>query len=100
MPGLLLWVDLSFRDEVQKVEEFGEAYVGGFGSPDQRFAFGTKSGDAEGHGDAVVAAGVDDGAMELLAARDIESIFKLFHFCAHGAEITHDECDAVRLFYT
>ncbi len=50
---------LSLGDLVKQVEEFGKADRGGFGALDERFAFGAKSGDAEGHGDAVIAAGVD-----------------------------------------
>jgi hypothetical protein len=47
---------LSFGDEVEKVEELGEADGGRFCALNQRFAFGAERGYAEGHGDAVVAA--------------------------------------------
>ena len=61
------------------------------------FAFGAESGDAESHGDAVIATGVDDGAVKLLATGNIEAIFELFNFGAHGAEIARDERDAIGL---
>jgi len=46
-----------------------------------------RGGYGKGHGDAVVAAGVDGGAVEGLAAGHIEAVFKLFDFCSHGAEV-------------
>ena len=46
----------------------------------------------------MVSAGIDDGAVKLLAAGDVEPIFELFHFRTHGAEIARDQRDAVRLF--
>ena len=87
----------AFGYSVEQIEELGEADGGGFGALDQGFAFGAESGDAEGHGDAVVAAGVDDGAVQSLSAGDIEAVFELFHFGTHGAEIARDEGDAVGL---
>ena len=86
---------LAFGDQVEQVEELGEADGGGFGALNQGFTFGAEGGNAEGHGDAVVAAGIDDGSVELLAAGDIEAIFELFNFCAHGAKIACDEGDAI-----
>src|ERR1035438_5424830 len=64
---------------------------------DEGVAFRAEGGDAEGHGDAVVAAGVDGGAMEGLASGNVETVFKLFHLGAHGAQVLDDEGDAVRL---
>ena len=78
---------LAFGDQIEQIEEFREADGGGFGALDQRVAFGAKGGDAEGHGDAVVAAGVDGGAVKVLAAGDIEAIFEFLDFGAHGAKI-------------
>ena len=60
-------------------------------------AGGAEGGDGEGHGDAVVAAGVDAGAVELLVAGDVEAVFVLGDFGTHGAEVFGDEGDAVGL---
>ena len=51
-------------------EELGEADGGGFGSVDFGVAGGAKGCDGEGHGDAMVGAGVDLGAVEVLVAGD------------------------------
>ena len=61
-------------------------------------AGGAEGGDGEGHGDAVVVAGVDLRAVELLVAGDVEAVLVLGEFGAHGAEIAGDEGDAVGLF--
>ena len=46
----------------------------------------------------MIAAGIDNRSVKLLAAGNVEAIFELFHFGAHGAEIARNERDAVRLF--
>ncbi len=46
---------------------------------------GAQGGDGEGHGDAVVGAGVDGGAVERLAAGDVEAVLVLGELGAHGA---------------
>ena len=86
---------LAFGDEVEEVEEFGEANGGGFCTLDYGFTFGAEGRDAECHGDAVVTTGVDDGSVELLTPGDVKTIFKFFDFGAHGAEIACDEGDAI-----
>ena len=63
----------------------------------QGLAFGAECSDAEGHGDAMVATGIDNSAMELLPARDVETIFEFFDFSTHGAEIACDQSDAIGL---
>ena len=86
---------LAFGDEVQQVEEFREADGGGFCALNHSFAFGAKCGNAECHGDAMIATGVDYGAVKLLSTGDIKPIFELFYFCAHCAKIARDQRDAV-----
>ncbi len=61
---IFLNIVLSFRDLIQQIEKLREADRRGFRALNQRFAFGPQSGDAEGHGDAMIAAGVDCGAVE------------------------------------
>lgn len=85
----------ALGDEVEEIEEFGEADGGGFGALDEGFTFGAQRGYAEGHGDAMISAGVDDGSVQLLSSRDVQSIFKFFHLGAHGAEISRDESNAI-----
>src|ERR1035437_9709811 len=87
---------LSLSDQVEEIEEFREADGGRIGSLDQGLAFCAQSGHAEGHGDAVVAAGVDDGAVQRLTAGHIETVFELGHFGSYGAEILDHQGDAVR----
>jgi hypothetical protein len=53
---LFIAIRLSFRDQVEQIEELREADGGGFRALDERVALGAQRGDAEGHGDAVVAA--------------------------------------------
>jgi len=98
-PGLSIFaaVLLSLRDQIQKIEEFGEADFRGLCALDERVAFGAQRGHGERHGDAVVSAGIDGGAVQLLASRDIKAIFELFHFRTHGAQVACDQGDAVRL---
>ena len=79
------------------VEEFGEGDGGGFGSVDLGVAGGAECGDGEGHGDAVVGAGVDLCAVELLSAGDGETVFVLGEGGTHGFEVLGDEGDAVGL---
>ncbi len=43
----------------------------------------------------MVATRIDDGSVKLLAAGDVQAIFKLFNFGAHGTEISSDEGDAI-----
>ena len=45
----------------------------------------------------MIAAGVDGGAVQGLAAGDVEAVVKLIDFSAHGAKILRDESDAVGL---
>ena len=67
---LRLVFDLPDGDLVEEFEELGEADGGGFRALDQRVAGGAECCDAEGHGDAVVVAGVDGGAVELAGCRE------------------------------
>ena len=86
---------LTLGDQVEEIEELGEADGGGFGALDEGFTLGAESGNAEGHGDAVVAAGVDGGAVEGLAAGNVEAVFEFRYFSAHGAQILYNQGDAV-----
>jgi len=79
-------------------EELREADGGGFGTVDDGIAVGLKGGDGEGHGDAVVGAGVDLGAVDVLIAGDGEAVLVFGEFGSHGLEIFGDESDAVGLF--
>ncbi len=63
----------------------------------QCVGLGAECGDAEGHRNAVIAAGVDDCAVEVLAAGYVETVFKLLNFSAHRAEILRNKSDAVGL---
>ena len=63
---------------------------------DEGFSLGAEGGDAEGHGDAVIAAGIDGGPVEGLSAGHIQAIFEFLDFGTHGAEILHYQGDAVR----
>ena len=46
----------------------------------------------------MIAAGVDSGSVEGLAAGDVETVVELLDFCAHGAEVGGDQRDAVGFF--
>ena len=86
---------LALGYAVEQVEKFGEGDGGRFGSADEGVSFCAECGDGEGHGDAVIAAGVDGGSMEGLAAGDVEAVVELFDFSSHGAKVGGDEGDAV-----
>ena len=88
---------LSFRDVIQQVEELREADGGRFRSLDERFAFGPQRSYAEGHGDAMVAAGVDGRAVQRLSAGHVQAVLKLGYLRAHGAQVLRHQCDAVGL---
>ncbi len=64
---------------------------------DEGFALGAEGGDGEGHGDAVVSAGVDGCAVGSLTAGNVQAVFELFDLDAHGAEVAGDEGDAIGL---
>ena len=57
---------------------------------DHCVAIGAEGRDAEGHGYAVIAAGIYLSAVERLAAGNVEAIVELRDFCAHRAEIFCD----------
>jgi len=59
-----------------------------------------KSSDGEGHGDAVVAAGVDFGSVKGLTAGNVEAVVEFLDFGAHGAQIGGDQRDAIGLLDT
>ena len=82
---------------VEACEKFREGDGGGFGAEYLGVAGGAQGGDGEGHGDAMVGAGVDGGAVEDLVAGDLEAVGVLGEARAHGAEIFGDESDAVGL---
>src|ERR1700728_2071668 len=71
---------LPLRDQVKKVEELREADGCRFRTLDQRFAIGFERGYAEGHGDAMIAAGIDGGAMKRLATAHVEPVLALDRF--------------------
>ncbi len=86
---------LPFGDFIQQIEKLREADGDGVCALDERVAGGAEGGDAEGHGDAVIAARIDLSAVEGLAAGNIEAIIELGDFSAHGAKVFYDEGDAV-----
>src|SRR6185437_12059703 len=88
----------AFGDEIEEIEEFGEADGCGVRTLDQGLALGAEGGDAESHGDSVISAGVDDGAVQLLATRNVETIFEFFDFGSHGTQVARDESDAIGFF--
>ena len=90
-----LFAKLAFGDKIQQIKEFREADRGRFCALNQGFALRAKRRNAECHCDAMVAAGIDNRAVQILAARDVKTIFELFHFSTHGTEIARNQCDAV-----
>jgi hypothetical protein len=88
---------LALGQGVEQGEELGEGDGGGFGALDLCVAFSAEGGDGEGHGDAVVGAGVDGCAVQFLVAGDLEAVGILGELGSHDAEILGDEGDAVGL---
>src|SRR5271170_3105236 len=88
----------ALAKSVEVGEEFGEAYGSCLCTADLGVARGAEGGDGEGHGDAVVRAGVDDCAVQALVAGDLEAVFMFGELGAHGSEVLGDEGDAVGLF--
>ena len=89
---------LADGEFVEPVKELGEADAGGFGALDFGVSGGAEGGDRKGHGDTVVVAGVDRGAVQGLVAGDVHAVFVFGDFGAHGAEASYDEGDAVGFF--
>ena len=97
-PGLRLLQQrlLSLRDKVEQIKKLRKADGCSLGALDQGISLGAQGGYAEGHGDAMVAAGVDGRSMQSLTAGDIEPVLKLLHVRAHGPQIARDQSDAIR----
>lgn len=53
---------LGAAEAFEGVEKFGEGDADAFGVANGGFAFSAERGDGEGHGDAMIAAGIDGGA--------------------------------------
>jgi hypothetical protein len=75
-----------FSDRAQHLVELGEGNARRVCAQDSSLSFGTQGGDTEGHGNAVVAVGVDLGAVEALIAGYAQPIGKFFDLGAHGPE--------------
>ena len=84
---------------IQQIEKLRKTDGGRFRALNQCLAFGAQRGDAECHGDTVVAAGVDGSAVKSLAAGHIESVLELLDLGTHGAQVPRDERDAIGLLY-
>jgi len=84
-------------EQVERGEELGEGDGGSFRAEDLAVSGGAQSCDSEGHGDAMVGAGVDGCAVEGLIAGDLETVGVLGEARSHGAEVFGDERDAVGL---
>lgn len=89
---------LALGYHIQKIKKLREANGGRFGALNQGFAFRAECGNAECHGDAMVPAGVDCGAMKCLTAGDVDSVFELLHFSAHCAKIASNQRYAIGFF--
>ena len=98
LPSWLRTSVSALAEGVEVGEEFGKAYGGGVCPADLSVTGGAEGGDGEGHGDAVVGAGVDGCAVQALVAGDLEAVFVLGKLSAHGSEVLDDEGDAVGLF--
>ena len=68
-------------------QNFGERDGGGFGVVDNGFAVGRQGGYGEGHGDAVVAEGIELRGVELLASGDHHAVGKLLGVDAHVRQL-------------
>jgi hypothetical protein len=90
---------LVFGYFFQRLEERRIRDGGGFCATDQGFALGSQGCDGEGHSDAVVAEGVEFGAVEGLASGNLQAVFAFFDLRAHEPEIGGDGCDAIRFLH-
>lgn len=82
-------------------EKFGEGDADTFGIADGGLAFRAESGNGKGHGDAMIAVGIDSCAAEFAggAAFDAHAIGKFFNAGAHGAQSGGERGDAVAFLH-
>ena len=78
-------------------EELRKADGGGFSSVDFGVSGGAKGRDGEGHGDAMITAGVDLCTVKSLIAGNDQPVLVFGEFGSHGAEVFGDQGDAVGL---
>lgn len=83
----LLGEGLSLRDFFQGLKKGWVRNSGGLGSANECFSMGPQSGDGKGYGDAVIAERVELGTVERLISRNGQTVFALFQFRAHEAEV-------------
>ena len=87
------------KNGCEVVGEAGVGSVDAVGVVDHGFALGEKPGDGEGHGDAVIAMGIDFRAFEWLPAVDDHAVLELLHIGSHFPEVIDGGGDAVGFFY-
>src|SRR6266849_11073608 len=80
---------LQHRKELRKRDS------GRLSTVDRTFTFGAQRGHGKRHRDAMVSAGINLSAMQLLISRNAQAIFPLLALGTHGPQVSCDESDAV-----
>src|SRR5437879_658570 len=85
----------TLGDSLQHVEEFRIRNTRAVGAPNDTCSLRPQGGDAEGHGNATVAGGINLRAVKVLFSGYGESIRPLFDACSHGTQVSCDRGDSV-----
>src|ERR1035438_10161546 len=87
---------LAARDRSQIVEERWVGNAGGVGAMNGGLAVSAQRGNGERHGDAMIAEGVQFGAVQALAAGNAQAVGTLVDLGSHLAQVGGNGGDAVR----
>jgi hypothetical protein len=93
---------LTLGKAIQFLKKRGEGNGGAIGVTDDGVSIGGEAGDGKGHGDTVVAAGIDFGAPQFSGAKagNLEAVRAFFDHGVHAAKIFSKRGDAVAFFDT
>src|SRR5207248_10404136 len=76
----------TLGDSLQHVEEFRIRNTRAVGALNDACPFSPQRGNAEGHGNAMVAGGINLRAVKLLPTGDAQAIRMFFNLGSHGAQ--------------
>src|SRR4029077_18630795 len=88
---------LALDEAFQGLKKGREGDDGGVGAIDLGVTLGPQGGDGEGHGDPVIAEGVEVGAVQFLAAGNGDAIFVFFDLGSPGTQVGGNGFNAVAL---
>src|SRR5438552_11678879 len=94
-PSKVVNAGSTLGDSLQHVEEFWIRNTRAVGAVNDACPFSPQRRNAEGHGNAMVAGGINLRAVKVLFSSYGESIRPLFDACSHGTQVSCDRGDSV-----